>query len=88
MTIVKDGLPITSLEDWFDRAGPKSPGHWKDGRSAKETARAWLGTGVLALPQEIESLLARSPYFGQPHKWEAEPEARPRRRSSRVDRMV
>lgn len=76
MTIVKDGLTITSLEDWLDRAGPKSPGHWKDGRSAKETARAWLGTRAPSLPQEVEALLAGSPHFGQPLKWEAEPEAK------------
>jgi hypothetical protein len=76
MTIMKDGLPITSLEDWFARAGPKSPGHWKDGRSAKETARAWLGTGSFSLPQEVESLLADSPHFGPPLTWSAEPEAK------------
>lgn len=76
MTIRKDGLPITSLGDWFDRAGPKSPSHWKDGRSAKETARAWLGTASSSLPQEVEALLANSPHFGQPFKWEAEPEAK------------
>ena len=72
MTIMKDGLPITSLGDWFDRAGPKSQGQWKDGRSAKETARAWLGTGSPSLPPEVEALLARSPHFGRPLKWSAE----------------
>ena len=76
MRILKQGLPVVDLEDWRVRAGPKSPDQWKDGRSAKETARAWLGAGAQTLPTEVAELLASSPHFGPPTNWTAEPEAR------------
>lgn len=36
---------IESLTEWFDKCPPqKGIAHWKDGRSAKETAKLWLST--------------------------------------------
>ena len=73
MRIVKDGKHITSMKDWIECAEPNTNEHWRDGRSAKETARAWLGSGA-ALPSEIEALLANSRYLRVPLHWAAEPE--------------
>lgn len=55
MRIEKNGVVVTSLQDWKKHAPPKSPEkQWKDGRSAKETARAWLP----GIPKEIELLMS------------------------------
>jgi hypothetical protein len=41
-----EATEILSVEDWFAHARPAAGArHWKDGRSAKEMARLWLGTG-------------------------------------------
>ena len=42
MSVAKNGVTIRTIEDWEKLAPPKSKIHWKDGRSAKEVARAWL----------------------------------------------
>jgi hypothetical protein len=76
MNITKNGTPITSLEDWEKRAGPKSPDQWVDDRSAKETARAWLEGKGLLLPKEVSAVLASHPAFGEVLTWDAEPEAK------------
>jgi hypothetical protein len=34
--------PIQSVDEWGEHAGPASPQQWKDGRSAKELAMAWI----------------------------------------------
>jgi hypothetical protein len=45
---------IRSLCEWYDRCPPKGKlKHWKDGRSAKETAKHWLHT----IPQPFKDLL-------------------------------
>ena len=45
---------IRSLCEWYDRCPPKAKfKHWKDGRSAKETAKHWLHT----IPQSFKELL-------------------------------
>jgi len=45
---------IRSLCEWYDRCPPKAKlKHWKDGRSAKETAKHWLHT----IPQPFIDLL-------------------------------
>lgn len=45
---------IRSLCEWYDRCPPKAKlKHWKDGRSAKETAKHWLHT----IPQPFKDLL-------------------------------
>ena len=42
---------IESLSEWFDKCPPqKGIAHWKDGRSAKETAKLWLS----AIPAEFQ----------------------------------
>ena len=67
---------ITTLTEWETRAGPKHRSQWRDGRSAKESARAWLSVGAPELPDEIARLLATSAAFGPMLAWQAEPEAR------------
>jgi hypothetical protein len=75
MPITKDGVEIKSLSDWEKRAPPKSPVHWQDGRSAKETARCWLAGGD-RLPPEVSATLESHPAFGPVLSWSAEPEAK------------
>jgi len=68
-------VPLRSLADWKEHASPKSGVQWKEGRSAVETARAWLAVKSPSLPPEVEELLASNPDFGTVETWEAEPEA-------------
>jgi hypothetical protein len=74
--IEKGGIRISSLSDWAERAGPKSPDQWVDGRSAKEVARAWLEGGGRNLPPEVADALAKHSAFGPVQSWVAEPEAK------------
>lgn len=76
MSIAKSSQILSTLEEWEKYAPPKSPGHWVDGRSAKELARAWLvGNGTSMPPEILDSLLAH-PRFGAVQSWQAEPEAK------------
>lgn len=75
MAISKKGIIIDSLEAWELHAGPKSRTHWVDGRSAKETARAWLVSDG-SLPSEVLAALLAHPKFGDVISWNAEPEAK------------
>lgn len=72
----KDGMEINTLEAWERLAGPKSSKQWIDGRSAKETARAWLESGCEVLPNEVVAALERHPTFGPVLQWCAEPEGK------------
>ncbi len=75
--INKGGKPICDLETWRRLAGPKKPEHWKDGRSAKESARAWLERNSDCVPTEIDQAFRAHPDFGRILPgWSAEPEAR------------
>jgi hypothetical protein len=75
MSIRKRNIELTSLEEWFRLAGPKSPDQWVDDRSAKEVARAWLeGKGVL--PSEVNTALNGHSAFGSVFSWHAEPETK------------
>ncbi|NGQ95118.1 hypothetical protein G3578_08055 [Brevibacillus sp. SYP-B805] len=57
-----DGNRITSINDWFAYAPPaKGALHWKDGRSAKELAKAWFRTGKAEIPAELAALLQSHP---------------------------
>ncbi len=76
MSIKKNGRIIHSIEEWRKYAGPKRPDQWKDGRSAKEVARAWLGDGTNALPKEVEAILSGHQAFGPVLAWDAEPEVK------------
>lgn len=62
------------MEDWERYAGPKKSTQWKDGRSAKEVARAWLSAQG-SLPAEVTAAIASNPHLGHISSWEAEPEA-------------
>jgi hypothetical protein len=73
--IRKDQKVIDSLPLWELLAGPKSSVQWQDHRSAKESAKAWLGTSAgAAIPSEIVRVLSTHPDFSQISAWEAEPE--------------
>lgn len=75
MSIVKHGIQIRDLDDWRDRAGPKDPVlQWKDHRSAKELARAWLEPGDGHLPVEVADLLTTHSDFSRVQHWQAVPE--------------
>lgn len=57
MRIEKAHCPIRTLEEWVLYASPKKVEHWVPGRSAYETARAWLGNGSApSLPGVIREL--------------------------------
>lgn len=60
MRIIKG---IYTVEDWFRFAAPAGgEGHWVDGRSAKELAKAWCGKGSgPAVPIELQELLSTHP---------------------------
>jgi hypothetical protein len=54
----RQGRAIETLEEWRILASPASEKHWKDGRSAKELAKAWTGgTG----PADLVRLLDLQP---------------------------
>jgi len=74
LPISKNGTPIATLEDWEQFAGPMRDDQWVDGRSAKETARAWLEGDGVDLPKEVATLLKRHDAFGRLLSWSAEPE--------------
>jgi len=73
--LTKNGVPISSLGDWYRVAPPKRAYQWQDNFSAKETARAWLAA-TPDLPPEIQTLLESHSEFGVPLHWNAEPEVR------------
>lgn len=53
-----DGPVIRSLDNWLKLAPPRQKErHWKDFRSAKELAQAWLRDRVPAMPIEYTELL-------------------------------
>ena len=81
--IEKNGRPLKTLADWEMMAGPKSSTQWKDGRSAKESARTWLEQAPEAMPPEVEAIFASQRDFAQIVSWTAEPEARVRFDASR-----
>ena len=58
----KDNEIIKSVDDWLLFSPPKKKKcHWKDGRSAKEFAKAWLETGKPKIPQELVNILQSHP---------------------------
>jgi hypothetical protein len=76
LPIFKDGIAILSLQDWETHAGPKRSIQWKDGRSAKEAARAWLDGDGKNLPTEVTAALTTHKSFGTVQDWRAEPEVK------------
>ena len=75
--IEKKGVRISTLKEWRDHAPPKNKIHWKDGRSAKESAKSWLAAAPL-IPDEIADTLSSHHDIGTLCDWRAEPEARVR----------
>ena len=74
-TVEKDGQRLSTLEAWFVHAPPKGGRrHWRDGRSAKESAKAWLAAAPV-LPAEIAATLSSHLDIGTLGDWRAEPEA-------------
>lgn len=74
-TIQKGGRHLATIDEWHQFAPPKRSIHWKDGRSAKENARAWLKAAPHMQP-DIAHVLANCPDIGPILGWNAEPEAR------------
>ena len=73
MKIIKT---IQSVKDWHKLAPPKRPQlQWKDGRSAKELAKAWFPAAVPGLPEIPPELLALLEVLGDIDLCEGEPEA-------------
>ena len=76
MRIEKNGLAIDDIKGWWQVAPPKDPAkHWVDGRSAKETARAWLENVPSSPPCEVTSLLSSHRDFADLVIGRVEPEA-------------
>jgi len=75
--ITKNGQLIQSVEDWFRYAPPKGGAdQWRDGRSAKEFARAWVESGSVSVPDELVALLSSHPDTQSAVLQNGEPEAR------------
>lgn len=74
-TISKNGHLLVSIDEWRQFASPKLDIHWKDGRSAKENARAWISAAPDLQP-DVAQALENCPDIGPLHRWSAEPEAR------------
>jgi hypothetical protein len=76
MRIHKNGKDICSVEDWFQFSPPKEGlRQWKDGRSAKELAKAWFPqTGSPQLPADLNSLLQSHPDLTSTEILEGTPE--------------
>ncbi|WP_281885861.1 DUF6946 family protein [Paenibacillus sp. YYML68] len=52
------GQTIHSLDEWLKYAPPaKGEKHWKDGRSAKEFAKAWMSSNGARMPSYISDFL-------------------------------
>ena len=74
-TVQKGDRLLATLDDWHRFAPPKRAIHWKDGRSAKENARAWINAAP-GLQPDIAQVLANCDGIGPLRAWRAEPEAR------------
>lgn len=63
MRIIKNGVEIHTVEEWFKLAPPKKGrDQWKAGRSARECAAAWCGgPSGPECPSEITALLSSHP---------------------------
>lgn len=58
MRITKNGHEIRTVDDWFQYAPPMGRQiQWRDGRSAKELAKAWCSGLEPTVPTELVQLL-------------------------------
>lgn len=78
MRIVKNDQEIRSVEEWFRHAPPRGGQiQWRDGRSAKELAKAWCPEGAVpGVPLEISELLTTQVALDSLELEWVEPEAR------------
>jgi hypothetical protein len=75
MKITKNGETTGSVDEWKSRAPPRRRDQWKDGRSAKELAKAWFPpAGEIRIPVEFSELLQSSDVLGDVKLYEGEPE--------------
>lgn len=74
-TIRKELHLLTTIDEWHRFAPPKREIHWKDGRSAKENAKAWIAAAPNFQP-DVAQALENCPDFGPLRFWRAEPEVR------------
>src|SRR5262245_17205551 len=63
MRLERNSSLILSVEDWFHHAPPMGGSlQWRDGRSAKELAKAWCATpNAPSPPQPLLALLGSVP---------------------------
>ena len=73
--ISKNAHLLTTIDDWHRFAPPKRDIHWKDGRSAKENARAWIAAAPEMQP-DVAQVLDNCSDVRPLSSWSAEPEAR------------
>lgn len=73
--IKKNGKVINTVEEWGKLAGPKDSIQWKDHRSAKESAKAWIENNKPVIPVEIKKIFENSDHFSGLNVIEVEPEA-------------
>jgi hypothetical protein len=80
LRIERRGHPITNVEDWFHHARPLGGTlQWRDGRSAKELAKAWCREDADAEPpRSLRQLLSANPAFANLEYEVAFPEHRVR----------
>jgi hypothetical protein len=57
---------IKTVDEWLACAGPlRGPRQWRDGRSAKEVAKAWCSADErISVPSELQALLDSNPVMG------------------------
>jgi hypothetical protein len=55
---------IHTVDEWKEYAPPKkNDSHWVSGRSAKELAELWVGSGSVIIPQQLINILQSEPRF-------------------------
>lgn len=75
MKIVRGGIQVRTMDEWL-AAMPRRirEKQWKEGRSAMELARAWVGSGAVVVPDEVLRLLETDSEFSALEILEARPE--------------
>ena len=75
MIIVRNGKDIRTMDQWLASMPPRiRERQWKEGRSAMELARAWVGTGEISTPEDLTSLLESHPQWTDVELLEGRPE--------------
>lgn len=75
MKIIRGSQEIRTMDEWREAMPARlREKQWKAGRSAMELARAWVGGGSVAIPDEVDRLLQTSPGFSDTTLEEGRPE--------------